>query len=637
MLAEQQERAAAARRSLVRARQVAAVCVVLAVGAIVAAILAYFSSQRANRAEEVAQQSRVQAETLLGYLTDGLARELESSGRLDVIASLAKQEIDYFHGLPDELAGPATRRTASQALVQYARAQRRLGDLDAAWNASTESVGILEKLQKDGDGSEATVVGLARALEVQAGILRNRQDATGLPTAQRAVDVLGPLLARPDASAAARETAVRNLTTLGFQQLVVSDSRSVETLRRAIRVASELGGREVKDTYVSGLYAQAAAWLVSALLQEGNFEEARSVGLDGATVADKVIAQRPGDRSALFAQGLIQSALGDAAVAQSRPQDALPFHIRAVTVQQTLVDLDPGNKISQNNLGSNNSSLAESYWALGEIDDALETYDATNAAMKVSGEGGAALRLVQLNLLAFTALRNADAGHLQKARGFSADIGKYASDLRSSEPATSTTPAFADLLKLRVDSEVAFAEGDARSARGICAEMNARLQKMQKINEADEQNKYATLYLANELKARSELVLKDYSAAEQSARAALAAKEKWIIDPQTDGRVKASQSTMIALALVRQDRSAEARQVIEPVVKLHREIARHNHGDQIQKVEMASALYVQALVDPQRRTALLREARSLLDSVPGPVKALASTRTWSDRIREAAG
>ena len=637
MLAEQQERAAAARRSLVRARQVAAVCVVLAVGAIVAAILAYFSSQRANRAEGVAQQSRVQAETLLGYLTDGLARELESSGRLDVIASLAKQEIDYFHGLPDELAGPATRRTASQALVQYARAQRRLGDLDAAWNASTESVGILEKLQKDGDGSEATVVGLARALEVQAGILRNRQDATGLPTAQRAVDVLGPLLARPDASAAARETAVRNLTTLGFQQLVVSDSRSVETLRRAIRVASELGGREVKDTYVSGLYAQAAAWLVSALLQEGNFEEARSVGLDGATVADKVIAQRPGDRSALFAQGLIQSALGDAAVAQSRPQDALPFHIRAVTVQQTLVDLDPGNKISQNNLGSNNSSLAESYWALGEIDDALETYDATNAAMKVSGEGGAALRLVQLNLLAFTALRNADAGHLQKARGFSADIGKYASDLRSSEPATSTTPAFADLLKLRVDSEVAFAEGDARSARGICAEMNARLQKMQKINEADEQNKYATLYLANELKARSELVLKDYSAAEQSARAALAAKEKWIIDPQTDGRVKASQSTMIALALVRQDRSAEARQVIEPVVKLHREIARHNHGDQIQKVEMASALYVQALVDPQRRTALLREARSLLDSVPGPVKALASTRTWSDRIREAAG
>jgi hypothetical protein len=72
-------------------------------------------------------------------------------------------------------------------------------------------------------------------------------------------------------------------------------------------------------------------------------------------------------------------------------------------------------------------------------------------------------------------------------------------------------------------------------------------------------------------------------------------------------------------------------------VKLHRELATRNHGDQIQKVEMASALYVQALTDPARRAALLREARTILDRVPEPVKSLVSTRTWSDRIREAAG
>jgi hypothetical protein len=637
MLAEQRDRAAAARRAMIRARQVATVCVVLAIGAIGAAIFAYYTSQRAKRAEEIAQQSRVQAETLLGYLTDGFARELESSGRLDVVASLAKQEIDYFHGLPDEMEGAATRRTASQALVQYARATRRLGDLDAASKASTESIAILEKLQKGGDSSEATVVGLARALEVQAGVLRIKQDAAALPTAQRAVDVLGPLSARPDASAAVREAEVRSLTTLGFQQLNISDSRSVETLRRAIRVAEELGGREVKDTYVSGLYAQASAWLVSAHLIQGNFEEARSVGLDGATVADKILAQRPGDRSALFAQGIIQSTLGDAAVAQSRPQDAIPFNIRAVAVQQALVDLDPGNMVSQNNLGSAYWSLAESYWALGELDDSLESYDATGAALKLSGEGGAALRLVQLQLMTLAAERNADAGHLAKARGFSGGIGKYAADLRASEPANSVAPAFADILKLNVDSVVALAEGQARSARGICAEMDSRLQKIRTNNEADEQWKNAALYLANELKARSELVLKDYPAAEQSARAALAAKEKWVVDPQTDARVKARLSTMIALALAEQDRTAEARQAIEPVVKLHRDLAVRNRGDQIQKVEMAAALYAQALAEPARRAALLRESRTLLDGLPKAVKSLASTRVWTDRVRAASG
>ena len=62
MLAEQRERELAARNALVRARQVAAVCIVLAIGAIVAAVFAYWSTQRAKRAERLAQQSRVQAE-----------------------------------------------------------------------------------------------------------------------------------------------------------------------------------------------------------------------------------------------------------------------------------------------------------------------------------------------------------------------------------------------------------------------------------------------------------------------------------------------------------------------------------------------------------------------------------------------
>jgi conflict system STAND superfamily ATPase len=637
MLAEQQDRAAAARRAMVRARQVATVCIVLAVGAVVAAIFAYFSTQRAQRAEEVAQQSRVQAESLLGYLTAGFARELESSGRLDVIAALAKREIDYFHGLPEELKVPESQRTAAQALVQYARATRRLGDLEGSWNASTEAVAILEKLQKDGDSGEATLVGLSRALEVQAGILNNRQDAAALPTARRAVEVLGPLSARADASAVVRETEVRALTTLGFQQAGITDPKSVLTLQRALRLADELGGREVKDTFVSGLYTQAGAWLVYALLTQGRYEEAQAVGLDAATVADKILAQRPGDRSALFSQGIIQSTLGDAALAQTRPQDALPFHIRAVAVQQTLVDFDPGNKISQNNLGSAYWSLSETYWALGEIADALETYDATGAALKVAGEGGPALRLVHLSLLALGGARNADAGHLAKARELADDIRKYAAALHGSEPATSAAPAFADLLKLRLDAQAASAGGDPRLANKISATMISRAQQLRTNNERDALARIETLVAANELKARSELALKDYPAAEQSARAALAAKEKYIVDPQTDERVKAGLSTLLALSLARQDRLADASQAIGPVVKLHRELASRNRGDQIQKVELAAALYAQALAEPQRRGPLIRESRVLLDGLPAAVKSLHSTRTWSDRVREAAG
>jgi hypothetical protein len=70
-------------------------------------------------------------------------------------------------------------------------------------------------------------------------------------------------------------------------------------------------------------------------------------------------------------------------------------------------------------------------------------------------------------------------------------------------------------------------------------------------------------------------------------------------------------------------------------VKLHRDLAARNHGDQQQRVEMAGALYAQALGDPARRAALLREARALLDGIPASMKSLKSVRSWSDRVSRA--
>ena len=58
LLAEQKAREIAARTALVRARQVATVCAVLALLAIVAAGFAYISTQRAQRAELAARESR---------------------------------------------------------------------------------------------------------------------------------------------------------------------------------------------------------------------------------------------------------------------------------------------------------------------------------------------------------------------------------------------------------------------------------------------------------------------------------------------------------------------------------------------------------------------------------------------------
>ena len=158
LLNEQQERELAARRALVKARQVASICIVLAVVAVGAAIFAVLSGQRAKRAEREAQetrasaeQARSQAENLLGYLSDDFVRELESFGQLKTVAEFSQRQIDYFHALPHKLHGTETIRNGALALIHHARVVRLLGDLDSAMKDAQEAIALLETLRDAGD------------------------------------------------------------------------------------------------------------------------------------------------------------------------------------------------------------------------------------------------------------------------------------------------------------------------------------------------------------------------------------------------------------------------------------------------------------------------------------------------------
>jgi hypothetical protein len=251
-------------------------------------------------------------------------------------------------------------------------------------------------------------------------------------------------------------------------------------------------------------------------------------------------------------------------MSELRPQAAIAPYLRAAVVQQTLVDFDPKNTVAWNNLASVQWSTSEAYWTMGQVDDALEMLDAIRTTARTAGEGGTWSRLGQLRLLSHAVMRNADAGHFDKARDIVDEIGSHIPALQKNEPKGSLAAPSAVLQKLRAESRIAISRGDARAARKICTDMNARLQAMQATGDADLQFKYAQTYMANDVKAQSELALKEFEAAEQSARAALTAKEHWVYDPAGDTRVKAGVSTLIALALVGQGKPSEARQVIEP-------------------------------------------------------------------------
>jgi len=130
-------------------------------------------------------------------------------------------------------------------------------------------------------------------------------------------------------------------------------------------------------------------------------------------------------------------------------------------------------------------------------------------------------------------------------------------------------------------------------------------------------------------------LLGDYAAAEKSLNEALEARKHWPLSNDNDRREVAEANTMLALALAGEHRSDEARGIIDPIIKFHRDLAARNHGDQQQHVELARTLYAQSVIEPANRAALLREAASLLDSVPAQMQALRSVQLWRARVREA--
>jgi hypothetical protein len=194
--------------------------------AVVAAVVAVFSTQRAKRAEAATQQARVQAEGLVGYLSDDFSRELQTYGQQATISEIARRQIDYFRGLPPSLKGVESIRTGALAMINYARAERSLGHLQAAAESAREAIALLEQSLQDGDRSEATTIALARAYDSLGAVTSANADPKGLETAKKSLSLIEPIATAHDASLPARRAYAYSLIALVSRASTTKNSRT---------------------------------------------------------------------------------------------------------------------------------------------------------------------------------------------------------------------------------------------------------------------------------------------------------------------------------------------------------------------------------------------------------------------------
>ncbi|HYM43427.1 MAG TPA: hypothetical protein VET46_11765 [Steroidobacteraceae bacterium] len=639
LLAEQHAREQAAHRAAVRARQVAAGCTVLAAVALAAAVFAYFSSQRAHRLEREAQQSRANAEQLLGYLSDDFGRELESFGQLDVLSEFSQRQIDYFDALPPAQRGPDTVRNAALALVMHSRAKRTLGKLDVAGENADEAVELLGRLRAGGDSSEATTIALALAYAAKGRVLEASSDPADLETSQRGLTLLAPLMKPSDASVAARRAYVEVGYRIGFQQNAANHiQEAVATEEDVMQVATGLGARDLRDLDMGAYYAEAAAWRVTALEGLGRYDEARRIGEDGLKVAEGVLERRPGYRLALHAEGVTISVLEQVAQDELDPGEALRAGVRQEEVARTLLKLDPANTTSINNLAVAEAQLWYAHWSAGRLHEAMPHRQRQFEIAERATAGGPTFYLNYAGAASALVFAQAARGDAAGARATMARSQAMLQKLLSTQSEGSTLGALL-AAEHKVNEAYAALERDELSpALRFATEAVSELDSVAPQGGEQKFIKSFVLHFAYDAAGEAHYLAGDFAAAEHSEAGAVELRKELGVDAMDDRRRLNVLLMWEAMAQARQSgRLNDAARTIAPVVKFERELAAKNHGDQWVALDLAGALYVQALAEPAHRAALLAEALSLMNGLAAEMKPLHDTLQWRSRILEARG
>ena len=247
---------------------------------------------------------------------------------------------------------------------------------------------------------------------------------------------------------------------------------------------------------MAAYYAEANAWRSEALMALGRYDEAGHVAEDAGAVADKVLAQRPGYRLALHAQQLLVGQLSILSIINLDPLAAVANAKRAVQISLTLLEFDPGNIVTTNNLGVARTNLGDVYWTAGKLREALPHYDqSVKDALQVTS-GGANLYVTSFYTLAYAALRHAQLGDFAGA-GAIVDSGRpYLARLRQAEPTGSTALTFVDMMNRAAVAVMAQQRGDDAAARRIAGDIERELQQIKPKSGVEEYQKNTIAFWA---------------------------------------------------------------------------------------------------------------------------------------------
>jgi len=640
-LAAQRAREAATRKALVRARQVAAGCAVLAVVAAGSAVFGFMSMKRAQEAEaradatrQMAEQARGESEKLVAYLLDDFYMELAPVGRLDIVGELAKRALHYYDALPETLRTPQTERNRALALVRYGSVLRIQARLDESKKALDEAVRALSQMRGGGDDSETTAIGLALGYATLGRLasIANR-DGEAVTAGERAVEVMKPAGTSPNPSVPVRRAYGEALALLGdMQWRNGADEAAVATFEQARAVLRGIDNLGMTDLTAAAAYAEATAWQVRALARLGRDEDAKRAGKDGIDVAAQIIEKRPGHMQALRAQALFGQPLAGIYRGEMRLAEALAVTDSTINGWKAFVRLDPGNAIAWGNMIV---GFQDKFFILQQMGRPAEAAATLRTSLDVDRQSPPSRRVQQI--LGFNAgllaVLEANRRNTRQATDALAAYRKFNEVLLRGAPADFDS----EMQKLAPDYwrvAIAQASGEDRQALELGRVLAPKVEQLKPPDEGQRRTKSLVLRLLRFSLAQSAYELKDYTSADREMALVDELRKQQPWNEVSDRRDIAFEQAFAALVLTRLNRIDDAQKLIAPALKFERELSSRNRDDVSQRFELAVALYVAAAAGLGDANAQLSEASALMEKLPPEMRALRDVTLWRQRIAE---
>ena len=629
-LEAQRARATATKKALVRARQIAAGCAVLAVIAVGSGVVAYKAQQDEVTTRIASEMSRVEAEKLLEFLLDDFLKEMEPMGRADIVANLAQRTFEYYEKLPNEARSTITQRNSAYAQITYANALNALGRQDEAQKLAEQAGATLKALRAAGDNSDEILIAEAAQLDMVAVILVSRSDLpAALPKIIEGLERLKPVLAKADPPRKALKLEAVLYAGLAYAHGGMSrPTEALEAAQKCRTLSAQLGALDLTDLAATTHYLSAGLGVGRSLIRLGKLTEAKAVLEADTALAEKLLTLRPGHRHALFVKGTMLAGLAQIEFEQLFMARRVAYLREALTIQQQRAALDAGTSVTQAALRGTHLALAVTLDFLGRLDEADHHIRQSLVVGKDERVDGAAAGSLAYNHV-YAANRLAQRGDLNGTKAELANGERYMVVMKAGG-ASERARVLGQATLNRARGEIALATGgDLVAAR---REIEREIAAVTTFFKGDKAVLVSTssIFYSHSSAAELSLALGQYGEAEVHAREALAFRR-----PDTEATLDAQWPVnevrvRLAIALARQGKREEANQVLVPVQAYYRLPLVMTSDDKTLDGNRARLLFASALANPDRRALLLAEATKKLNAMPPSLKRL----NWAVRIRD---